>query len=651
MSIFNLALKVNSPPPQIVQVPASPTTTGLTSEQYSKKANALLDSVVNDIQAKHSPPPPPTLDTASAAVRKAPPSEPSPGTQKNHTLADVLFGPRDIRPQAGTQPDEPAPDSSAVGTPDESKQGSVVNDESTQATVESQAGSLTASTSVTPSVSSVTQSPYQLSRNPSSAGIPVSPKNEADIVREFQAKMAQVDASMKNVSRPGDGLAHSGSISRRRIDPSQIGTPQLLSHSNPASLEALQTIPSRSPSLSTNNNSGTSKIGSRFKKLRGTLRAKHPSPLTEELASSTPSGNLKSPMSQTANYDPAKFRAPGSPALASAIEPGRSKVPVPSPPASAGPTLKGFISRFRGKQRATEPPPAADKRVSPQLLHAPPLTPLSPRYQEPVAPRVPTEAVLNSPLPKPENTQQHISGPGPSAGSSTAPSHTGSPSTGSRQSVMIQQLFDAASNLGLDQNALNDLLERSGSISTRTAKSAKVNPQAARSNSRSGQRSETPTILEQSNSGDTSQLTLQPPSPATARTSQATPELGGTRPLVFRPPESARRARENRGDRAASTVVRRTIILPENIKVTGTDAHSVLQRANSGKRRRGSVNSSSLKDRAPTPPPPRSPIGQRFSNDGSPPVPSLPHSLSPDAYLTAPRANVEKPTSTYDSSM
>jgi hypothetical protein len=487
-------------------------------------------------------------------------------------------------------------------------------------------------------------------------------KNEADLVREFQAKMAQADATLRSASRnhlPGESLAHSGSISRKRIDTSQIGNPQLLSHSNPASLEGLQTIPSRSPSLSTNHNSPTSKIGSRFKKLRGTLRVKHPSPLAEEIAASSPSSssstptNAKSPTSyQTINYDPAKLRTPGSPALASATESGRSKVSIPSPPASAGPGLKGFISRFRGKQRASEPPPATDKRLSPQLAaHPPPLSPLSPRYQETSNVRTPTVAETGpaSSSSKSENSRQNtVPSPAPVEPTSLS-THTASPSTGSRQSVMIQQLFDAADNLGLDQNALNDLLMRSGSISTRVTKSVRANSQ--RSNSRQGQRTEAPAVVEQSNSGDASQMTIQPPSPANPRPSQATPEPGTTRPLVFRPPEQARRARENRGDRAASTVVRRTLILPENVKVVGAEAQGALHRTNSGKRRRASVNSSSIKDRAPTPPPPRSPVGQRFSNDGSPPVPSLPHSLSPDVYLTAPRANMDKPNSIYDSSM
>lgn len=663
--------RVNSPSPQVVQPAASPTTPNsptsaipLSLEQYNQKANALLDSVVSDIQAK-LPPPPPPLDTASAAVRKSPASEPSPGTKRNHSLADVLFGPSDTRPTTSPQPDEPelAPDSSAIGTPIESHQGSVVNEEgSAQTLAESQtAESQAIAASATPSTTSSTTSSTQSRQLSHSVPGPMSPRDQTHLLQEYQVKIAQANATMKSASRtnlPGEGLSHSPSLSRKRIDASRISSPQLVAHSNPASLEALQTIPSRSPTLSTNN-SGTSKIGSRFKKLRGTLRAKAPSSLTEEVtapssaSSSSPvPTHVKSPVSsQTVNYDPAKLRAPGAPALASATEPGRSKVSLPSPPASAGPGLRGFISRFRGKQRATEPPSTSDKRLSPQLsAHPPSLSPLTPRHQGIPNVHNPTlpETGLNPPPVKPENPRQ---GPGspPAPAESTPPStHVISPSSGSRQSVMIQQLFDAANNLGLDKDALSDLLERSGSISSRPTRLARANSQT-RSTSRQGQRNEAIVALEQSNSGDTSQLTIQPPSPTNSPPSQSTPDPGATRPLTFRPPEQARRARENHGDRAASTVVRRTIILPENFKAIKADSQS-LQRANSGKRRRSSVNSGSLKDRAPTPPPPRSPVGQRFTDGGSPPVPSLPHTLNSDAYLVAP-ATRPNMNSMYDSSI
>lgn len=623
--------------------------TASSSEQYSKKANALLDSVVHDIQAKHSPPPPPLLDTTSPTVSQAPPSNPSPGTQKNHSLAAVLFG-HDSTPQRDPQPNEKEPAStlSVDDMPNGSEQEFVSSDESNPTAINSQSEAHAAPTPTpapdSPSASA-TQSPYSVSRNPSSAHVTNSPKNQADIVREVQAKIAQADASIKSASKtnlPGDGLSPSGSISRKRIDPSLIGTPQLVSHSNPASLDALQMIPSRSPTLSTNNNSGTSRIGSRFKKLRGTLRSK-PSPLTEDLSSSTSNINAKALKSaQSVNYDPAKLAPPGDIALRSATEPVSSKVMVPTPPASAGPTLKGFISRFRGKQRATEPSPISQQRPTTQTSSAPLHAPVLPQVH-----KAPAEDVLKSPPTKRRSFQLNVPPSEPPTETLLNSSHAASPSTGSRQSVMIQQLFDAANNLGLDQNALNDLLVRSGSVSQRTPKLGRTNSQTARSSSRTGERSGTPTVIEQSSSGDTAQASLS----TISQPSQTTPEPNATNPVVFRPPEGMRRAREQRGDRAASAIVRRTIILPENIKVAVTDIQNVSQRPNSRQRRRGSVNSGSLKDRAPTPPPPRSPGSSRFSSDSFPPVPSMPSSLSPEAYLSIPRINAEKPTSAHDHSM
>lgn len=655
------SIQANTPTPQVVQSVISSSNPIIapssTSEQYNQKASALLDSVVSDIQAKHSPLPSP-LDTSSAAVQRIPSSEPSPGTKRNHSLADVLFGSHDL---GSTDPQldepEPAPDQSAVDKTIGSNQDPVENDSSATMLTDMQTEYQGATALPTPSFAKNTQSPLQSSQNISSVHMPMSPKdkNEADFLREFQEKIAQADATIKSASRtnlPVEGLSRSPSIPWKRIDTSKISSPQLLSHSNPASLETLQTIPSRSPTLSTSS-PGNFSIGSRFKKFRGTLRAKNTLPFNNEASalsfvspsSPTPSGVKTSPSLRTEHDDSARFRTPEATVLTSTGT-GRSKASFPSSPTLASPGLKSFISRFRGKQRTVESSPISGKQLSSQLTTHPP--PLIPRYQDTLNLRTPTttEPALGAPV-KPE------SAPVPSLvpiDLSSSPIHVASPSTGSHQSVMIQQLFDAANNLGLDQNALNDLLMRSGSITSRPTRLARTNTQKSRPASRQGQRDDVSAALGQSDSGDTSQLTIQALYPPNSRPSQPTPDQGSTRSLVVRPLEQMRRAQENRGDRAASTVIRRTIVLPDSIKGTKTDGQS-LHRANSGKRRRGSVNSSSLRDRAPTPPPPpRSPIYQRFSNDGSPPVPVLPHSLNTDAYFTSPvvRPNMN---SMYDSSM
>ena len=652
------SIQASSPAPQLVQsaIPSSNPIITSPSEKYNQKASALLDSVVSDIQAKHSPLPSP-LDTSSAIVQKIPSSEPSPGTKRNHSLADVLFGshdPRSTDPQLDEP--EPAPDESAVDTTIGSNQDPVEDDNSATMLTDMQTESQNATALPTPSLAVNAQSPLQLSQNISSVHMPMSPKdkNGADFLREYQEKIAQADATIKSASRtnlPVEGLSRSPSIPRKRIDTSKISSPQLLSHSNPASLETLQTIPSRSPTLSTSS-PGNFSIGSRFKKFRGTLRAKNTLPFNNEVSaltsvspsSPTPSSVKTPSSSRTEHDDSARFRSPEATVL-TFTGTGRSKPSSPSSPALASPGFKNFISRFRGKQRTVESLPASGKQLSSQLTTHPP--PLIPRHQDTLNPRTPTttEPVLDLPV-------KHESVPFSSVVPIDVPSsplHVTSPSTGSRQSVMIQQLFDAANNLGLDQNALNDLLMRSGSITSRPTRLARTNTQKSRSASRQGQRDEVSAAHEQSGSGDTSHLTVQPLYRPTSRPSQPTPDQGSTRSLVVRPLEQMRRAQENRGDRAASTVIRRTIVLPDSVKGIKTDGQC-LHRANSGKRRRGSVNSGSLRDRAPTPPPPRSPIYQRFSNDGSPPVPVLPHSLNPDVYLTSPavRPNMN---SMYDSSM
>lgn len=647
------SIQASNPAPQVVQSPSNPTIASpSTSDQYNQKASALLDSVVSDIQAKHSPLPSP-LDTSSATVQKIPSSEPSPGTKRNHSLADVLFGSHDLR-STDPQLDEPEPAAveSTVNKPIESHQDLVENNSSATMLTDMQTESQDAIALATPTLANNAQSPLQLSQNISSVHMPVTPKDkkEAEFLREFQEKIAQADATIKSASRtnlPMEGLSRSPSIPRKRIDMSKISSPQLLSHSNPASLETLQTIPSRSPTLSTSS-PGNFNIGSRFKKFRGTLRAKNTLPFDNEVSalssvspsSPTPSGVKTPSLSWTDHDDSARFRSPEATVLAF-TETGRSKASFPNSPALASPGFKSFISRFRGKQHTAESSPASGKRLSSQPTTHPP--PLIPRHQDTLNLRTPTiiEPALDPPV-KPE------SAPVPSLVpiDLSSPIHVVRPSTGSRQSVMIQQLFDAANNLGLDQNALNDLLMRSGSITSRPSRLARNNTQKSRPASRQGQRDEVSAALEQSESGDTSQFTIQPLYPPNSRPSQPTSDQGSMRSVVVRPLEQMRRAPENR---AASMVIRRTIVLPDSVKGIKTDGQS-LHRANSGKRRRGSVNSGSLRDRAPTPPPPRSPIYQRFSNDGSPPVPVLPHSLNSEAYLTSPavRPNMN---SMYDSSM
>lgn len=186
-----------------------------------------------------------------------------------------------------------------------------------------------------------------------------------DVQRRAEAATA---ALRKSPSIPK--IAEAGST-RKKISPSQISSPKLLSAST-----SVDTIPLPSPHQTYN--ASTTKIGSRFKKLRGTLRAKTHVPADE--VTPYPLGLRTPPSSQTATYNPASF-APGGPqAVTSAMELSRPRISppvVPSPPASAGPGKRGFMSLFRKQRHAghADAPPSAERRGTP--LSPPQIIPAS----------------------------------------------------------------------------------------------------------------------------------------------------------------------------------------------------------------------------------------------------------------------------------
>ncbi|CAK5277758.1 unnamed protein product [Mycena citricolor] len=372
--------------------------------------------------------------------------------------------------------------------------------------------------------------PHPLPRSPSTPRLPQTEEEHEELAREIQRK---ADAAMimlhKQPSNSNLAVPPKGST-RKRINPHQISTPQLVSAST-----SVDTIPLPSPSLS----GGQFKIGSRLKRLRGSLRTKT-MPTAHDVTPFPP--ELQSP--QAARYDPTKFRAPG-PTVMSATEFEGFKVSAPlppSPPASAGPGLKGFMARFRGRQRASD---------NPLDSHAD----LRPMYKS-----GPSSETLSS---------GHVPAASPDDGRAA-----------------IKQLFDAASNLGLDQTALNDLLVRSGSTSSRASEWSPLSRNASRTTSNEPARSHRthPSIVAES------------------------PE-----PVVERKAEAERKE--------SNAVVRRTIIFPSESRTSTIDI-SVLLRKHSSRRRRASsasVSSRSVHDRVPTPPPPKP---QRFSNVPAPPLPS-----------------------------
>ncbi|KAF8959075.1 hypothetical protein BDZ97DRAFT_1424778 [Flammula alnicola] len=641
--------RIASPPPQL-QPPASPSPYVI-DDQFSK-ASALLNSVVDSIKDQ-----PPALNTTPITPMTTSSDEISPNTRRNRDLAHVLFGTEDEvkedNPEDETVRFKPEPEPATASTSTNPIISSTPTTESPPVpAIES-----------TPSHSFVT--PYLL-RNPSMPRIPQTPQEEADLTREIQQK---TDAAMlalnKNPSHVnlGDGLKHTPSV-RRRIDPSQISTPKLVSTTT-----SVETIPLRTPSLSSNNNPGPSKLGSRFKKLRGSLRAKNLVSSGEETA--TPETFKSPPTSQTAHYDPAKLNPPGAPKLSSATETGRFKVPIPSPPASAGPGLKGFMARFRNKQRMTEMPSGAESLIQSATSPLSPTSPLTPRSSEPATPKpggLPTDRSQTL-TPRPPGQPRPMYSRFPPANPPAAPAPPQAPAEAmdaSQSAAALEQLFRAANNLGLDENALNDLLARSGSTSSRNLLSR--NPSNATSTARPAGWKDSEHVQQVSYVGSTSSDQTATPTnyaslaneqqskPRVADVRPVTPEESVSRKPSVRKPDHIRRPKEGQTENAANAIVRRTIIYA-NDSASPAELSALVQRKNSSRRRRvsaTSVSARSVHDRAPTPPPPKSPVIKRFSADGLPPMPQMPNFLGQaDKLLNAPSTStsgpIEKSNSTYDS--
>ncbi|KAJ7083828.1 hypothetical protein C8R43DRAFT_1052001 [Mycena crocata] len=613
-SNYSLNGRIGSPP-------HSPISSAPIADQYS----ALLNSAADNSQSSPRSQPSSSVDTTTNNLQAD--LDVSPTTRRNRDLAQVLFGQQEAEDKSSP------PSKLTVSVDNIHVPNSAPLDSSFPVH----------SPYEVPASSASATWPYQPSRNPSTPRLPQSAQEHAELAREVQRKTdAAMVALQKQPSSSNLALAPKSSASRRRISPHQISTPQLVSAST-----SVDTIPLPSPSMT----GGQSKIGSRLKRLRGSLRAKTTIPTAEDITP-FPMDLRSPPLVQTARYDPAKFHAPGGPTATSATELEGFKVPLPSPPASAGPGLKGFMARFRGKQRASEIQADFDYRgPHARSPHLPPPGPDPvpgpanwPSSQSP-SNHVPSESLpiplaVQPPAPPTSSstpTQYSAVSRRPTSPLFSPRPHQSTPSetTDADESLAIRQLFDAASNLGLDQGALNDLLARSGSTSSRSTEWTML----TRNNSSAVSR---PDVLHENvQGGDTSRSNSQ-------RTHLTVPPKVAEEPTP--PPDHVRRPKD--GARDKSAIVRRTIIFPSESRSSTIDL-SVLIRKHSSRRRRASaasVSSRSVHDRAPTPPPPRAVASRRFSTDiVSPPVPQLPHSLPLLVPPTPVAGPVEKSSSTYDS--
>jgi serine/arginine repetitive matrix protein 2 len=212
----------------------------------------------------------------------------------------------------------------------------------------------------------------------------------------------------------------------------------------------------------------------------------------------------------------------------------------------------------------------------------------------------------------------------------------------------LKQFIDAANNLGLDQDALTELLSRSNTVGSRLTAQSSKHLSTTSGDRRYGKSDPPPSEpAPPSAPGSTAQRSLvQTPRRPSDETVEKAPIR---RPLARNgaPSESAN-----------STIVRRTLIFPSEARQPTPEPGASLRKSSSTRRRRStsavSVHSNRpLHERVPTPPPPKSP-GRRFSAEQSPPMPHIPNSLlaqteTINAPQSAPAVPLEKSNSAYDS--
>ncbi|KAI0648259.1 hypothetical protein C8Q79DRAFT_564029 [Trametes meyenii] len=639
---------VNSTP-QPQPATTSSSTTRPSPNDHVAKANALLNAVVDSIESPHTRPAETLAAEDSLAVPASADVEQSSPMRRNRALADALFGTEDrersLSPPVPIQPPQISimPDLSDPELDEDEPLQTILSPTKPLQTPK-RSDSLRRTSPAKPTTP--TPPTNAMPSSPLSPLSPISGMNPAQLALEVQRRAEAATLALRkspSIPKIGEG---NGTLPRKRISPNKISSPTLVSAST-----SVDAIPLRSPTASPTPQTlqSSSKIGSRFKKLRGTIRAKPHSPSGEEV---TPYPlDLRSPtMGPPSGSSPSlALRTDPIPMSAGLTEPTRLKpppAPLPSPPASATPGLKGFMARFRKQRVAAEPivPPTRHtagplSATSAKSMGFPGLSPDQPygpmphsapalktMFRSP-SPAGPMSPPPQSPTPRPPQEPFAIQ-----------------PSSQTQTNDALRQLFDAATNLGLDQAALNDLIARSPSTSSRSTAWTKLTRATSTNDSR---KSQVPVIK-----GRATPESIRSPA------SEGRPSFEGfsprpsteMRPPVPRGQESPERPRQQQRDAAQNMVVRRTIIFPSDSRASGVDL-STLMRKHSSSRRRASVGSkSSIHDRVPTPPPPHRAGGRRFSTDSSPPVPVLPPSFSAtgENSLAVP-SGVDKSGSAYDS--
>lgn len=580
------------------------------------KASALLESVMDSIP----------ITRIETKVEESVQPELSPTTRRNRDLARALgFGNDDsellVVPQVSDQDSSStsiSPTVEAILPPESPQEVENIVPHSVQETrFES------------------TLSPGPLPQRSQSMRAPRStPVDQAELAKEVQRKAdAATAALMKSPGRKFTDInASTLSISRKKIDPSQISEPRLLL--GPTSVETIPLpAPISPPQVGSQPSLG---ITQRMRRFRNTLRVKPTTPSGDEIGSFHADTQAQSaPGAQGLGRRPTlplpKF------SVGSSTELAKLKTSNASPPASAAPGLKGLMARFR-KPRTTDG--AGDSQSS---VHSR----TSPTTSSPTASSNQGHARGNVVSPSPPIAASSVLGE-----ASVRPSLDASAVLANDvDSAAVKQLFEAASKIGLDQVALNDLLARSTSVS-RAAGWVWSGGSSAISNMPLSPSPQPSNVLDRSPSvppADKHLTNGDPSNSADAKTVR--------KPSVSKAGELGQ-LRQNRQIPENAAVIRRTLIFPSEFRSSKVDLSQMGRKAFMRRHRRSGSGTSaqsarSVHDRAPTPPPPKSNGGRRFSSERSPPIPGVATSIGAqaEALLRAPLSNTaaEKPSSAYDS--
>ena len=421
------------------------------SPDNTSRANALLDSVLNSIQ--------------SQAVSAAPPSSDEPSVEPPSS-ADCDSSSK--HPSLSSNSQESAEDDASAlrlkAITDALSASDGERRENNDETIKSAASAPEPSQPLEEDSGEATEVPNSHAWRFPPSQSQGSPNDTVQLVREVSRKAAAATAALKSPSQLQVGESDV-TVRRRptkRIDLQTISNPQLVSSSTSVNaIPITQQSPAQRTTSPTSDSRSPSKFSQHFKKLRGSLRSR-PSTRDGEVTPSSLSpatGSLQSPHSAISSDRLVPSPIPPTqmllypyenvpPGANSATESKRFRVPIPSPPASAGPGLKSFISRFRKAKKGTVNPGDLSRRHSPEFT-----SPISPPHER--APSQGHQRLVASP---PGN-------PGLQRSRDCEPIDPNRPKSPSPDPAAVNQLRNAASELGLDQGEINALLERSTSTS------------------------------------------------------------------------------------------------------------------------------------------------------------------------------------------